>query len=167
MATSNKKWTVFRRGESLGSFTAAEIREELRKGVLSPNDFAAAEDSVVQQEIIEIDEIFWTGGAGSPAFIDPDGKSRPSRGRPKEDLDSIPVTRPKNVKIYPVVGRDQNRRQRRRNGGMGAGGATDGPNMDPSAGRKDATLIVILVGALLAMAVAGLILFLRARPPGQ
>ena len=162
MTTSNKKWTVFRRGESLGTYTAAEIREELRKGVLSPNDFAAAEESVVQQEIIEIDEIFWTGGTtGTPQFGDTNSKSRPGRSRLKENLDSIPVTRPKDVKLYPVVGRENNRRQRRRHGPLAVGSDTGA-----STGRNTSNIAVILLGALFALAVAGLAYIIQMRTPG-
>jgi hypothetical protein len=163
MTASNKKWTVFRRGESLGTFTAAEIREELRKGVLSPNDFAAVENSVVRQEIIEIDEIFWTGKGGTAGVIDSVAKSRSSRDRLEESIDSIPVTRPRNAKLYPVVDRPGNQ-ERRGLARMGAIKARE-QIINTNGGRRISPGEVLLWGAVTAFLVAGIVYFLRNRLP--
>ena len=95
MSPAVKKWTIFRRGEALGTFTAAEVREQLRKGVLSTNDFAASDGSPIQQEIIEIDAIFGNPDGRDELLTDAPRRSRWARKAEEIKLRSAPVTRPR------------------------------------------------------------------------
>lgn len=101
MSPTAKRWTVYRRGEALGTFTAAEIREQLRKGALSTGDFAAAEGSAVQQELIEIDEIFASSGDRNAPLSESPRKSRWAKRAEELSLQSAPPTRPSPNRLKP------------------------------------------------------------------
>jgi len=55
-----KKWLVHRNDQSFGPWSAAQIREELRKGTVDPFDLVNMEGSPVMRELVEIDEIFYS-----------------------------------------------------------------------------------------------------------
>ncbi|MEY4631074.1 MAG: hypothetical protein RIQ81_1194 [Pseudomonadota bacterium] len=158
MVTSNKKWTVYRRGEAIGTFSAAEIREELRKGVLSPNDFAAAEDSVLQQEIIEIDEIFSTSGDDRSFFSDSPRKSRQDAMPLEGALDGIPATRPRNQRLRPGPRAAQDHHGRRQAGNRPPG------NQNHRDSGQMGSLEILLWGLGLAAAAVAAAWFLRLPP---
>ncbi len=101
MSPPAKRWTVYRRGEALGTFTAPEIREQLRKGALSTGDFVAAEGSAVQQELIEIDEIFASGADRDEFLSDSPRKSRWAKRAEELNLQNAPPTRPNANRLKP------------------------------------------------------------------
>ena len=143
MSPAAKKWTVYRRGEPLGTFTAAEIREQLRQGVLSPGDFASAEGSSVQQEIIDIDAIFGAIDEAAPFLADSPRRSRWAKKAEDMNLKAAPPTRARRVRLQPP------------NPGHGRRPAPGYPRPPRTGGESDVlvtTLIVLVGGALAAFA---------------
>ncbi len=143
MSPAAKKWTVYRRGEPLGTFTAAEIREQLRQGVLSPGDFASAEGSSVQQEIIEIDAIFGSSDESAALLSDSPRRSRWAKKAEDMNLKDAPPTRARRVRLHPQPP------------GQAARPAPGSPREPRTGGESDTlvtTLIVLLGGALAALA---------------
>ncbi len=63
------KWMIFRSGETLGPWSSAHVREELRAGRLDAFDLVSLEGDKVRRPLIEVDAIFETS-AVQPAAID-------------------------------------------------------------------------------------------------
>lgn len=141
MSPAAKKWTVYRRGEALGTFTAAEIREQLRQGILSPGDFAAAEGSPVQQEIIEIDAIFGPQDESAALLSGAPRRSRWAKRAEEMNLDGAAPTRARPDRLRPGAGM-RPPRARVRPEGSPPGNASD---------TVLTTLIALMAGALAAI----------------
>lgn len=114
MSPPAKRWTVYRRGEALGTFTAPEIREQLRKGALSTGDFVSAEGSALQQELIEIDEIFSSANDQDRFLSESPRKSRWAKRAEELNLRTAPATRPSPNRLKP--GPNQSYRDHRNRG---------------------------------------------------
>lgn len=154
MSPAVKKWTIFRRGEALGTFTAAEVREQLRKGVLSTNDFAASDGSPIQQEIIEIDAIFGNPDGRDELLTDGPRRSRWARKAEEIKLRSAPVTRPRPGRLDRVHHGHGNRQGQSPPGG----GLRQTPRRDRRTAPMDPWIIagVVLVATMAAGVVAWL-----------
>lgn len=53
-----QRWNVHRGEQVLGPYTAAEIRESLRLGTMSPFDMVSRDGTTVQRLLVEVDAIF-------------------------------------------------------------------------------------------------------------
>ena len=154
MSSPVKKWTVYRRGEALGTFTAPEIREQLRKGALSTGDFAAAEGSAIQQEVIEIDEIFFNPVEGRAFLAETPRRSRWVKQAEALNFKSAPPTRPRPGRLDPVHRRQKPGHQRV------PGGQRNGVSHHSPAGSR---WILPLIALLTACAAAGIVWLFRRR----
>lgn len=54
----SKRWFIYKADQPSGPYSAAEIRQLLREGIVDPFDFVSLEGSQVKQELVEVDEIF-------------------------------------------------------------------------------------------------------------
>lgn len=123
MSPADKKWTVYRRGEPIGTFSAREIREELRKGVLQTTDFAAADGSTVQLQIIEIDDIFLVAAENDLTSDSSPRRSRWTSRAEELNMESAPVTQPRPVPL--------DRRQETAGARVADGGSPKRANRNP------------------------------------
>ena len=152
MSPPAKRWTVYRRGEALGTFTAPEIREQLRKGALSTGDFASAEGSALQQELIEIDEIFFSAADQDRYPSESPRKSRWAKRAEELNLQAAPPTRPSPNRLKP--GPNLSRRNHRH---RGLGGLHPGSLPARSSGNPWLLAIFAAFVAIAAVTVAWLI----------
>lgn len=153
MSSADHKWVVYRRGEPIGAFTAEEIREELRRGVLKPTDFASAESSMIRLQIIEIDEIF-----GDSADLKVTDRDTPKQSRWADraaalNLASAPVTQPRPQPIQKPHPHPQRKRPRPEQNYRRTAGQMQRT-------RNDAWILTVLISLV---ATAMLLYWLKAR----
>lgn len=59
-----KRWFIHKDDKPAGPYSAAAVRQLLREGQVDPFDLVSAEGSSVQQELVEVDEIFASENVG-------------------------------------------------------------------------------------------------------
>ncbi len=72
-------WFIYRGSETLGPFSASELRAALRLGELDPFDKVGKASSSLRQNLIDIDEIFNTDSADTTNAHDPALRAVPER----------------------------------------------------------------------------------------
>lgn len=80
-------WFIFKNGDTLGPFTAEQIRVSLRDGSFDPFDLVARDGSSVRRELVEVDELFQSSQvsfAVGGASLSDDGGGLKSIGKGKD-----------------------------------------------------------------------------------